>query len=33
MQRVVGVKPLLLFQGQALQLSGLRVHGLELMCC
>jgi len=30
-QRVMGVQPLLLLQGQALQLSRLRVHGLELM--
>lgn len=32
-QRVMGVQPLLLLQCQALQLSGLRVHGLQLVGC
>lgn len=30
-QGVVGVEPLLLLQSQALQLSRLRVHGLQLV--
>lgn len=33
MQRVMGVQPLLLLQRQALQLRGLRVHGLQLVSC
>lgn len=32
-QRVVGVQPLLLLESQALQLSRLRVHGLQLVSC
>lgn len=32
-QWVMGVQPLLLLQCQALQLSGLRVHGLQLVSC
>lgn len=32
-QRVMGMQPLLLLQCQALQLSRLRVHGLQLVSC
>ena len=32
-QRVMGMQPLLLLQRQALQLSRLRVHGLQLVSC